>query len=126
MFSSLVTKAGTATKRVWNTTSTYLVGGLPTDFNSTANPILNGIAIRIEFTLCSNNFLLQTEYTNAKFELEEVMISIPCAELSDELALSIQHRIKKEPAIIQFRRRQCTPFVIPMNSTVFLSDSKST
>ena len=114
------------TKRVWNNNSVYFCGALPTDFNSSSAPILNGISVRIELTLSNNSFLLQTTYPGAKYELEDVIISIPCAEITDELALSIQHRLEKEPAIYQFRRRNCIPFVIPKNSTVFLSDSKFT
>ena len=126
LFSKLVTsKASTpVTKRVWSNKSVYFCGALPTDFNSSSSPIINGVQIRVEFTLSNNNFLLQTSYPNAKFELEEVIISVPCAEVSDELALSIQKHLEKEPAVVQFRRRNCIPFVIPKNSTVFLSDSK--
>jgi hypothetical protein len=123
-FSKTVTNTAKVSTRVWSPNSVYFVGGLPTDFNSTSNPIINGISVRIQFTLSSNNFLLQSEYGAAKFELEEAMISIPCAEISDELSMSIEARIKREPSVIQFRRRQCVPYVIPTNSSVFHSDSK--
>jgi hypothetical protein len=119
LFSELV--GGT---RKFSTDSAYLVGALPTDFNSASCGILNGVAVRIEFTLSENSFFLMSTGTDVKFELEEVLIHVPCAELSDELALKIQNRLKKEDALIQFRRRQVVPFIIATNSTVYHSDSK--
>jgi hypothetical protein len=110
--------------RKWSKDATYFVGAFPSDLNSCSSGIPNGVGIRIDFTLSDSQFFLVTDQTNATFELEEVMLHVPCAELTDELALKVQNRLKKEDALIQFRRRQCIPFIIPKDTSVFLSDSK--
>jgi hypothetical protein len=111
-------------KRIWSVDSVYFVGYFPSDLNSCSSGIPNGVGIRIDFTLSESQFFLITDQTNVKFELEEVQLHVPCAELTDELALKVQNRLKKEDALIQFRRRQCIPFIIPKDTSVFLSDSK--
>jgi hypothetical protein len=110
--------------RVWSKDSAYFVGPLPTDFRSSNCGILNGVQIRIELTLSDNDFFMMSSYTGATFQIEDVELLVPCAVLTDALALKIQNRLKKEASLIQFRRGQVLPFNIPSNSSIFISDSK--
>jgi hypothetical protein len=124
LFSKVITEPSKPSYRKWSADSVYFIGDLCSDFQSCGVPLLNGVAVRFDFTLSDQNFFLLTASTGMHFELEDVTLHVPCAELSDELATKIQHRLEKEAAIMPFRRKQCVPFVIPSNTTVFLSDCK--
>jgi hypothetical protein len=111
--------------RIWSDKGAFFFGALPTDFNSTACPLLNGVSVKFVFTLTPQNIFLLTQEANedVKFVLTYAAIHIPVGELSDEMALRINHRLKSEPALINYRRRQVLPFTIPANSKLFVSDS---
>jgi hypothetical protein len=110
--------------RVWDTEDVFFVGALPSDFRSSNCGILNGVQIRIELTLSDTDFFLMSDYAGATFQINDIELLVPCAVLTDALALKIQNRLKKEASLIQFRRGQVLPFNIPSNASSFISDCK--
>lgn len=124
MFSSNVTK-GTppATVRVFHTKEVYFVSALPSDFNSCRVPLISGVAVRIEFTVTDRKFFLMSSDPDARFEITDCEIHCPVAELTDVMALRTQSHLKASSALMNFRRRTVTPFIIPSNSMHYITET---
>lgn len=97
-------------ERVWSDKSVYLCGPLPTDFNATNAPIINGVALRLEFVVATDDFVLKSsEDTDAakgaRIILEDVAILCPVGEMNDVPSANLIKRLQREAVIFQFRRR---------------------
>jgi hypothetical protein len=109
------------TKWIYKGNEVFFCGLLNHDFNTCTAGILNGIGLRLEFTLAPDKFILQqfgTIVEDAHILLTDIKISIPVAEVEGSYALRVLERLRKEPALYQYRRRTLTPHTI-LNGTQY-------
>lgn len=109
--------------RVWNETSTYLVGPLFCDLDGVPG-IYNGIKVKIEFRRAKQDFFLMGTTTDSKYVIEELLLHVPVGILQTDLALNIERRLQHGNMKLNFRRRNLIPFQIPKQSKSFYSDSE--
>ena len=116
-------------KRVWKPAGTFFRCFFPIEFNSMNAGIISGVKINIDMTLAAAAFYLMSptgagHVADANFQIEKIILSIPCPELTPQLAVSIERDMVKEAVLYQFKRRQLLPFTIAAGQSTYMSDSK--
>ena len=122
--------SATPPKRVWKKEATFFRCFFPIEFNSINAGIISGVKINIDMALSSPAFYLMSpdgpnHVANANFQIEQIILSIPCPELTTQLAISIERDMVKEAVLYQFKRRQLLPFTIAAGQTLYVNDSKN-
>ena len=101
----------------WSTNAVWFVGTLPIDLRA---QIINGIPIRIDMSLQSNEFFLMSD-TKIKYVVEEAVILGLAKDLSMPVYEKIQRSLKSMPIKIPFRRKEIVPFNVPTGSTNYIT-----
>lgn len=114
------------TQKVFKPGGADFVGYFDSDFANCTTGIISGVNIRIELKLATaKEFLLCKESgKNPTYQIESFELMVPCAELSESLALKLMNRLKKEDALIKFERTQIIPLTIPTGTPLFFAESK--
>lgn len=108
-----------------------LSGKLVTDFTNSRGLIPNGVTVRYDFTINSDDIILMgaendTDTKNGAFDFGVVLtdfeLMVPTATLPDDPANQMARHLKEKPFLVQTTRCIVTPFNIPTGHTNFLSD----
>lgn len=98
-------------------------GRLISDFTGGRYNVPSGVAVKIEFTLASQEFVMLAPKDEYKFSLEDFTLKVPCGHLSDKSALRLETRLSSKPLKITLRRCVVQNHNIGINSPSWTTDS---
>ena len=103
------------------------VGKLHTDFRSTDNGIVPGIALKIELTRTPIDFILKVpavaDAVKYKLKIDDAVLLCPVATLTEDNWTKIDRLLTAGPSHIYYKRVQVTNKAIPANSKNFVSEN---
>ena len=105
---------GFETRRIWTSKSRVieLEGDLNMDLASQSRPLLNGVELILKFWPHDTPFILMAATSVYNVELLEAHLKICKITPNPDLQVSVNNRLKKEPAVYPYYRKEMKTFQI--------------